>query len=173
MFEFCLNSPRGLQVSRNFFIFLRHYSVIGKQLLFANNRNRIRWAVLGLSQDEDWIDLFENFSMNSLKGDLSNAITFNPPLFSLVSSFKAAWVRDNLSWDAIRGWRELNLSPTWWACIPMNNTWYSAILHLSSLVENSPPTSECRVWAPAETCLSRAALSSHFISAQNFCKPEP
>ncbi len=72
----------------DFFIFLRHYSVIGKQLLFANKTNRLRWAVLGLSQDEDWIDLFENFSVNSLKGDLSNAITINPPLFSLVNSFK-------------------------------------------------------------------------------------
>ncbi len=71
----------------DFFIFLRHYSVIGKQLLFANNRNRIRWAVLGLSKDEGWIDLFENLSVNSLKGDLSNAITFNPPLFSLVNTF--------------------------------------------------------------------------------------
>jgi hypothetical protein len=57
--------------------------------LFANNRNRIRWAVLGLSQDEHWKDLFENFSVNSLNGDLSNAITFNPPLFSLVNTFKS------------------------------------------------------------------------------------
>ncbi len=32
--------------------------------------------------------MFENFSVNSLKGDLSNAITFNPPLFSLVNTFK-------------------------------------------------------------------------------------
>ncbi len=72
----------------DFFTFLRHYSVIGKQLLFANNRNRIRWAVFGLPQDEDWIDSFEKFSLNTLKGDLSNAITFNPPLFSLVNTFK-------------------------------------------------------------------------------------
>jgi hypothetical protein len=27
----------------------------------------IRWAVLGLSQDEDWTYLFENFTENSLK----------------------------------------------------------------------------------------------------------
>jgi hypothetical protein len=34
--------------------------------------------------------LFENFSVNSLKGDLSNDITDNPPLFSLVSTFKGS-----------------------------------------------------------------------------------
>ncbi len=32
-------------------------------------------------------DMFENLSANSLKGDLSNATSFNPPLFSLVNSF--------------------------------------------------------------------------------------
>jgi hypothetical protein len=32
--------------------------------------------------------LFENLSEISLKGDLSNATTFNPPLFSLVNTFK-------------------------------------------------------------------------------------
>jgi hypothetical protein len=32
--------------------------------------------------------LFENFSENSLKGDLSNAANSNPPLFSLVNTFK-------------------------------------------------------------------------------------
>jgi hypothetical protein len=34
-------------------------------------------------------DLYENLSVNSLKGDLMNATTFNPPLFSLVNTFKA------------------------------------------------------------------------------------
>jgi hypothetical protein len=34
--------------------------------------------------------LFENLSVNSLKGDLSNATTFNPPLFSMVNTFKTA-----------------------------------------------------------------------------------
>ncbi len=29
----------------------RHYAVIGKQLLISNDRNRVRWVVLGLSQD--------------------------------------------------------------------------------------------------------------------------
>jgi hypothetical protein len=43
---------------------------IGKQLLFANNRNRVRGAVLGLSQDGACTDLFENLSVNVLKGDL-------------------------------------------------------------------------------------------------------
>jgi hypothetical protein len=33
-------------------------------------------------------DLFENLSVNSLKGDLSNATTFNQHLFSLVNTFK-------------------------------------------------------------------------------------
>jgi len=32
-------------------------------------------------------DLFENFSVNSLKQDLSNDASFNPPLFSLVNTF--------------------------------------------------------------------------------------
>jgi hypothetical protein len=31
--------------------------------------------------------LFENLSLNSLKGDLSHATTFNPPIFSLVNTF--------------------------------------------------------------------------------------
>jgi hypothetical protein len=43
--------------------------------------------VIGLSQDGAFINLFENLSVNSLKGDLSNATTFNPPLFSLVNTF--------------------------------------------------------------------------------------
>jgi hypothetical protein len=33
--------------------------------------------------------LVENLSVNSLKGDLSNATTFNPPLFPLDNTFKA------------------------------------------------------------------------------------
>jgi hypothetical protein len=33
--------------------------------------------------------LFENFRENSLKRDLSNGTTANPPLFSLVNTFKA------------------------------------------------------------------------------------
>jgi hypothetical protein len=45
-------------------------------------------VILGLSQDGACTDLFDNFSENSLKGDLSNATTFNPPLFSLVNTFK-------------------------------------------------------------------------------------
>ncbi len=32
-------------------------------------------------------NLFENFSENNLKGDLSNDTTDNPPLFSLVNTF--------------------------------------------------------------------------------------
>ncbi len=44
--------------------------------------------VLCLSQDGACTDSFENFRKNSLMGDLSNAITLNPPLFSLVNTFK-------------------------------------------------------------------------------------
>jgi hypothetical protein len=44
--------------------------------------------VLGLSQDGACTNLFENFSKNSLKGDLSNNTTLDPPLFSLANTFK-------------------------------------------------------------------------------------
>jgi hypothetical protein len=54
--------------------------------LFANYTNRVRGAVLCLSQDGACTNLFENFSENNLKGDLSNDTTDNPPLFSLVNT---------------------------------------------------------------------------------------
>jgi hypothetical protein len=44
--------------------------------------------VLGLSQDGASTNLFENFRQNRLKRDLSIGITTNPPLFSLVNTFK-------------------------------------------------------------------------------------
>ncbi len=66
----------------------RRNSVIGNQLLFANNRNMVRWVVLCLSLDGACTDSFENFREISLKGDLSKDITLNPPLFSLVNTFK-------------------------------------------------------------------------------------
>jgi hypothetical protein len=66
----------------------RYHSIgLWKQLLFANDRNMVRGAVLGLSQDGTWTDLFENLSVNRLKRYLSNATTFKPPLFSLVNTF--------------------------------------------------------------------------------------
>ncbi len=71
----------------DFFIQLRCYTAIGKQLLFANNRNRIRAAVLGLSQDRACTNLIENFRENILKQDLSNGATVSPPHFSLVNTF--------------------------------------------------------------------------------------
>ncbi len=49
--------------------------------------------VLCLSQDGACTDSFENFRDNSLKGGLSNATTFNPPLFSLVDTFKLKTMR--------------------------------------------------------------------------------
>ncbi len=57
--EQCLNSPRGMQVS----IKLRPYTVIWKQLLISNDKNRVRCALLGLSQDRACTDLFENLSV--------------------------------------------------------------------------------------------------------------
>jgi hypothetical protein len=65
----------------------RHNAVICKQLLISNDRNRVRWVVLGLSEDGGCADLSENLSVNSLKGDLSNATISNPPFFSLVNTF--------------------------------------------------------------------------------------
>jgi hypothetical protein len=54
--------------------------------IVKNEKNRLRWVVLGLSQDGACIDLFENHSENSLKEGLSNITTFNPPLFSLLNT---------------------------------------------------------------------------------------
>jgi hypothetical protein len=64
-------------------------SDVGKQLLIAKDRNRVRWLVLVLLQDGACVDLHENHSENSLKGDPSNDTTVNPPLFSLVNTFNA------------------------------------------------------------------------------------
>jgi hypothetical protein len=77
----------------DFLISLRHYTVIGNQLFISNDRNKVRWVVLELLQDGTRTDFFENLSENTLKGDLSNDTTFNPPLFSLVDTFK--WRRKN------------------------------------------------------------------------------
>ncbi len=74
----------------DFFISLRHYTVIGKQLLLSNDRNRVRGAVLSLSQDGASTHLLENFRENSLKRDLSNDTTAKTPLFSLANTFKGA-----------------------------------------------------------------------------------
>ena len=63
-------------------------SDVGKQLFISNDRNRVRWLVLVLLQDVACMDLYENHSENSLKGDPSNDTTVNPPLFSLVNTFK-------------------------------------------------------------------------------------
>jgi hypothetical protein len=71
----------------DFFVHLRRNTAIWKQLLFANDRNRVRGAVLCLSQDGACTDFFENLSVNSLKEDPSNATPFKPPLFSLVNTF--------------------------------------------------------------------------------------
>ncbi len=44
--------------------------------------------VLCRSQDGACTGFFENFRDNSFKGGLSKDITLNPPLFSLVNTFK-------------------------------------------------------------------------------------
>jgi hypothetical protein len=44
--------------------------------------------VLCLSHDGACTDSFENFREIIFKGALSNDITLNPPLFSLVNTFK-------------------------------------------------------------------------------------
>ncbi len=51
-------------------------------------RNMVRRVILNLSEDWTYIDLLEDFSVNSLKGDLSTDATFNPHLLSLVNTFK-------------------------------------------------------------------------------------
>jgi hypothetical protein len=67
-------------------------SDVRQQLLIANDRNRVRWLALGLSRDGACIDLYENHSENSLKGDLSIDTTVNPPLFSLVNTFNSIFL---------------------------------------------------------------------------------
>jgi hypothetical protein len=93
MFEF----TTWLASFPDFFIILRCYTVIGKQLLISVTSITITEMIetgfaekllLGLSQDGALTDFFENLSVNSLKGDLSNATTFNPSLFSLVDTFE-------------------------------------------------------------------------------------
>ena len=60
------SEARGLRV-------LTYQKRGGLKVVFKySNRNRVRWAVLDLSQDEGWTDLFENFNLNSLCWDFSN-----------------------------------------------------------------------------------------------------
>ncbi len=54
----------------------RQYAFIWKQLLISNDRNKVRWVVLGLSQDGTCTDLFENLSENSLKGQCHEIFCF-------------------------------------------------------------------------------------------------
>ncbi len=66
----------------------RHCAVILRNKLFISiDRNRIRWPVLSLSQDGVCRDSFENFSVKNSKHQ-SNDTKFNPPLFSLVNTYK-------------------------------------------------------------------------------------
>ncbi len=52
----------------DFFIKLLRYTAIWKQLFFANDRNRVRGAVLGLSQNGACTEMFENLRGEQLKG---------------------------------------------------------------------------------------------------------
>ncbi len=107
----------------DFFISIRHYTAIWKQLLFANDRNRVRWVVLGLLQDGASTDLVENFCMNSLKGDLSNVTTFNPPLFSLVNTFKLIFVRMKIMYLRICGSPQKIIAAANRKSVDHKNTW--------------------------------------------------
>jgi hypothetical protein len=72
-------------------------SDVGKQLLIANDRNRVCWLVLVLLQDGACMDLYENRCENSLKGDPSNDTTVNPPLFSRVNTCKVQQIQCDLA----------------------------------------------------------------------------
>ncbi len=71
--------------------------------MIANDRNRVRCFVLGLKKDGACIDLYENHSENSLTGDLSNDTTVNPPLFSLVNTFKLSNIGISVIFDLLLG----------------------------------------------------------------------
>jgi hypothetical protein len=77
-FTIAKKTPKLIQIPPTSF-----HSDAGKQSLIANDRNRIRWVVLGLSRDGACINLFENHRENSLKGNLSKDTTVIPPLLSL------------------------------------------------------------------------------------------
>jgi hypothetical protein len=55
------NTVVSISVLREKCVAARHYADIEKQLSFANNRNRVRRVVLGLSQDGACTNLFEKF----------------------------------------------------------------------------------------------------------------
>jgi hypothetical protein len=84
-------------------------TTLDSDAVFANNYHiqiiEIGFAEYFLASHRMGVDsnLFENLSGNSLKRDLSNNTTFNPPLFSLVSTFKVthhnAHVRDGFLKD--------------------------------------------------------------------------
>ncbi len=131
---------------------------IWKQLLTSNDRNRLRWAVLRLSQNGACTDLFENLRVNSLKGDLLNAITFKPPLSSLVNNFKATQVIYNL-WRVRKGQRFFgsgevktqNVLPKMkslhvWVCMGMKRLKQQAVL--KGLAVPVGHTSQPNSWRP-------------------------
>ncbi len=66
----------------------RHWSRVWKQLLISNERNTLRWYFFVSFRIGS--DSFENLSLNEqLKArSVERSTTINPPLFSLVNTFK-------------------------------------------------------------------------------------
>ncbi len=97
--------------------FFHHPPMLYRYWETINAFKWVRWEVLGLLQDGAFTDLFENLSVNSLKGDLSNATTFNPPLFSMVNTFKTAVWRTFLKLELAGSVFQLAAdSISWLAC---------------------------------------------------------
>jgi hypothetical protein len=82
----------------DFFINLRRYTFIGKQLNidFKWQKQDSLSSFRPLTGWGACTNFFENFRESSLKRDLSNDTTVSPPPFSLVNTFK----RD--AWPALR-----------------------------------------------------------------------
>jgi hypothetical protein len=71
---------RRLRENVNFVLLIENVHSAHSEYL--TNEKRVG---LGLSQDGACTDLFENLSVNSLKGDKSNDTKCNLPLFTLVN----------------------------------------------------------------------------------------
>ncbi len=126
----------------DFLISLRHYTVIGNQLFISNDRNRVRWVVLDRLQDGACTDFCENLSENTLKGDLSNATTFNPPLFSLVDTFNAIFAENTSNTSVKLFFLSVLKSPT-----PVG---FDGEINLDPKFFNMAPSSFCCFWFKVE-----------------------
>ncbi len=116
-----------------FLISLLHFTVIGNQLFISNDRNRVRWVVLGLLQDGACTDLVENLGVNSLKGDLSNTTTFNTPLFSLANTFNdGVWYLLVSATSLQCQW-----APPLWCTVPIDTIYVFPEIKQRGFVSNS------------------------------------